>query len=127
MNSKNQPRFGYRSLAFLAVGVGIFGIGAQFFPVPEWISYLFSIAALGGLLGRSKDYEEQYRQRLIRSYKTTIEWLLLSMMAAYPLIELFKWMSIDERSLLPNSHWPGFVLALMCLLMGIPGVRKVSA
>jgi len=127
MSTKNRRRVGYQAMVNLAVVVGVFGIIFQFFPGWEFLSFLLSIVVLGGLIGGSKDYEEQELQKLERSYKTAIEWLLLIIMAAYAFIELSRWLPIDGAVIFLNGHWPGFVMAMMCLLMGIAGFRKGSA
>jgi len=127
MSTKNRRRVGYQAMVILAVVVGVFGIIFQFFPGWEFLSFLLSIVVLGGLIGGSKDYEERERQNLERSYKTTIEWLLLIILAAYAFIELSRWLPIDNAVVFLNGHWPGFVMAMMCFLMGITGFRKGSA
>ena len=127
MNTKKRRVVGYQAMIILAVVVGVFGILFQFMPGWEFLSFLLSVVVLGGLIGGSKDYEERGRQKLERSYKTTIEWLLLIIMAAYAFIELSRWLPIDGAVMFLNGHWPGFVLAMMCLLMGIAGFRKGSA
>jgi len=114
-------------MIILAVIVGVFGIIFQFIPDWEFFSFLLSVVVLGGLIGGRKSYEERERQKLERSYKITIEWLLLITMGAYAFIELSRWLPIEGAVIFINGHWPGFVLALICFLMGIAGFRKSSA
>lgn len=49
---------------------------------------MISIAVLGGLIGGSKNYEERERQTLERCYKTSIERLLLIILAASAFSEM---------------------------------------
>jgi hypothetical protein len=128
MSTKSGQRVSYRSMSVLALVVGVICIALQFIPGWELISFMLSVAVLGGLIGAGNSYEEQDRQQLGRSYKTAFEWLLLVMMAVYALIEFAKWLSIAEGSvMLLDGHWPGFVLALMCVLMGLAGFQRRSS
>jgi hypothetical protein len=125
MSTKNGQRVSYRSMSILALSVGVICIALQFVQGWELLIFMLSIAVLGGLMGVSNTYEEQDRQQLGRSYKTVFEWLLLVMMAAYAFIEIAKWLSIAEGAVaLLNVHWPGFVLAMMCALMGLAGFQR---
>ena len=127
MNTTNGRGGGYQAMIILAVIVGVFGIIFQFIPDWEFFSFLLSVVVLGGLIGGRKSYEERERQKLERSYKITIEWLLLITMGAYAFIEFSRWLPIEGAVIFINGHWPGFVLALICFLMGIAGFRKSSA
>jgi hypothetical protein len=127
MGQKLGRKVGYQTMVILAVVVGLFGIAIQFFQGWELLSFMLTIAVLGGLIGGSKDYNERDRLTLDRSYKTAIEWLLLIILAAYAFIELSRWLPIEESVAFLDGHWPGFFIAVMCLLMGIAGLRKRSA
>lgn len=111
MRTKNRRRVGYQAMAILAVVVGVFGIIFKFFPGWEFLSFLLSITVLGSLIGGSKDYEERERQNLEQSYKSTIEWLLLIILAAYAFIELSRWLPIAGAVLhvgIPNDPVAGY-------------------
>ncbi len=127
MNTKKRRVVSYQAMIILAVVVGVFGIIFQFIPGWELLTFMLSIGVLGSLIGGSKEYEERERRKLEQSHKTTIEWLLLIVMAAYAFIVLPRWLPIDGAVMFLNGHWPGFLLAVMCLLMGIAGFRKGSA
>jgi hypothetical protein len=125
MSTKSVQRVSYRSMSLLALIVGIVCIVFQFVPGWELLSFMLSVAILGSLIGASNSYEEQDRQQLGQSYKNVFEWLLLVMMAVYAFIELAKWLSGSEGAVtLLNGHWPGFVLAVMCALMGFAGFQR---
>jgi hypothetical protein len=115
----------YHTMTVLALIVGVLGIAFQFMLGWDVLSFMLSVAVLGGLIGGSNDYEEQDRQQLQRSYKTAYEWLLLIVMAAYAFIVLSRWLPLIEGTLIfLNGHWPGLIISIMCLLMGIAGFRK---
>lgn len=111
----------------LALITGLFGIALQFMPGWEIISFMLSVAVLGGLIGGSNGYEERDRQQLGRSYKTAYEWLLLTIMAAFAFLELSKWLTIEGMVIFFNGHWPGLILATMCFLMGLAGFQKTRS
>jgi hypothetical protein len=124
MKINNQPRVGYRAMLILAVVVGVVSLGLQFLPDMQGITFMLSVAVLGGLIAGSSGYSEPDRQQLARSYKTAYAGLLLAVMSAYALVELAKWMQFGPLAAFLNAHWPGIILALMCALLGLAGLRK---
>lgn len=128
VNIKSERRANYRTMILLALIAGGFGIALQFMPGGEILSFMVSLAALGGLIGGSSAYNERDRQQLRQSYKTAYEWLLLAMMTAYAFIVFSRWLSmIAGVVLFLNSHWPGLVISMMCLFMGLAGFQKTRS
>jgi hypothetical protein len=84
MSTKNERRVNYHFMIVLALSVGVFCIVFQFMPGWELLSFMLSVAVLGGLIGGNNGYDDQDRQQLGRTYKTAYEWLLLILLAAYP-------------------------------------------
>lgn len=126
MNANKGRRANYRTMIILAVIAGAFSLAMLFMPDGEIISFMLSMAALGGLIGGSKAYNEQERRQLSQSYKTTFEWLLFAMMVAYVIILVSRWLNmVEEAALFLNSHWPVLILSLMCLFMGIAGFQRI--
>ncbi len=125
VNVKSEHRVNYGTMIVLVLIAGGFGIAVQIIPDGEILSFMVSAAALGGLIGGCNDYNEQDRQQLRQSYKTAFEWLLLAIMAAYAFIAFSRWLSILEpEAIFLNSHWPGLVISMMCLLMGLAGFQR---
>ena len=124
MNTQNESKVSYQSMAILALSVGALCIVLQFVPGWEVLSFMLSVAVFGGLVGGSRTYEERDRRQLGRSYKTAYEWLLLIVMVAYALIGLSQWLHLEAAAIFINSHWPGLMLATMCALMGIAGFHQ---
>jgi hypothetical protein len=115
----------YHKMTVLAFIAGLFGIAFQFLPDGEILSFMVSVAALGGLIGGSKDFEGRERERLQQSLKTAYEWLLLAIMAGYAFIMLSRWLFIVEGAVIfLNGHWPGLIISIMCLLMGLAGLYR---
>lgn len=115
----------YRSRSILALIVGSATIAVQFLPDFELLSFMLAVTTLGSLIGAEGGYEEADRRRLAQSYKFTLEWLLLAIMAAYALIEVSKWLGMMQgAAAFLNAHWPGLILSALCLFMGLAGTRK---
>ena len=127
MSTKIGRRVGYKAMVILAVAVGVFGIVFQFIQYWEYLSFMLSTAVLGGLIAGSKEYEGSERQKLERSYKTAVEGLLLILMGGYAFIALSGFLPIDGAVVFLNGHWPGLLMAMMCIIMGIAGLREGSA
>jgi hypothetical protein len=128
MNRKNGRRVSYQTMIVLAFIAGVLGIAFQFMPDGELLSFMLSVAALGGLISGSKAYEERDRLHLIQGYKTAYEWLLLAIMATYAFILFSRWFTIMEGVVtFLNSHWPGFIISMMCLLIGIVGFHRTRS
>jgi hypothetical protein len=127
MNTK-KPIVNYRFMTLFAIIVGIFGIALLFLPGFELLSFMLTLAVLGGLIGGSNAYQEQDRQQLDRSYKTSFEVLLLVVLAAYALIVLSKGLNILEGvAAFLNGHWPVLIISAMCIAMGIAGLKRSNA
>ncbi|MGC1378383.1 MAG: hypothetical protein WA821_19280 [Anaerolineales bacterium] len=124
MNTPNESKVSYRSMALLALIVGLLCIVLQFTPGWEVLAFMLSVAVFGGLVGGSRAYDERDRQQLGRSYKTAYEWLLLIVMAAYIFSGLSAWLHMEAAVIFINGHWPGLLIAAMCTLMGIAGLQS---
>ena len=126
VNTNNGRRVTYRTMIILAVIAGAFSVAVLFMPDGEVLSFMLSMAVLGGLVGGSKAYNEQERRQLSQSYQITFEWLLFGMMAAYVTILVSRWLNVIEGvALFLNSHWPVLILSLMCLFMGMAGFQRI--
>ncbi|MBK8986828.1 MAG: hypothetical protein IPM39_12270 [Chloroflexi bacterium] len=125
MNTISKTRVNYRLMNILALIVGIIGIAFLFLPDFELLSFMLTVAVLGGLIGGSNGYEERERLQLRQGYQKAFNGLLLVVMAAYSLIEFSKWFILMEAAAtFLNNHWPGLILSVMCIAMGIAGLQK---
>jgi membrane protease YdiL (CAAX protease family) len=123
--NKNKPMVNYRFMIIFAIVVGFIGIAILLLPDFELGSFLLAASALGGLIGGSNSYEEFDRQRLKQSYRMAFEWLLLVLLIAYVLIELSIWFGVfNGIANFLNQHWPGFIICVMCILMGLAGFQR---
>ena len=123
MKRKPSLPLDYHFMAVLAVVVGVLTIALQLLPGFELISFILSVAAFGGLLSGTTAHDDQAPQPLVNSYKVGLESLLLILMAAYALIQVSDWLGFQGVSAALSTRWPGLLLAIMCLVMGLAGLR----
>jgi hypothetical protein len=120
-----KPFVNYRFMIIFAIVVGVIGIALLFLQDFEIMSLMLTLAALGGLIGGSQGYTEPDRQRLKRSFKPAFEWLLLVIMLAYAFLECSRWLGIlVKAAVFLNGHWPGLIICIMCILIGMAGFQK---
>ena len=128
MNAKNRVVISYRFMSVLALVVGMIAIALQFIPDAGILAFMLATAVLGGLIGGRTSYGAEERQQLGQSYRRAFEWLLLVVLMAYALIELSNWLvGLAGAAAFLNGHWPGLTVSVMCLLLGIAGLRKATA
>lgn len=114
-------------MVILTLVVGAMGIMFQFMPDFELLAFMLTLAVLGGLIGGSQSYAERERQQLSQSYQKAFNGLLVVVIAAYALIEFSQWfVFIEAAAAFLNSHWPGLILSVMCIAMGIAGLQKAN-
>lgn len=115
----------YRFWIIYALIVGVIGIALQFIPDFELLSLMLTISALGALVGGSNGYEERDRQQLEKSYKMVFEGLLFIALAASAFQAFSKLFTILEGPVaFLNNHWPGLIISILCILLGIAGFQK---
>jgi len=124
MSGKPSLQLNFHFMAVLAVVAGAAAIALQLVRGFELLSFVLSVAVLGGLMSGSPSDDDQARRRRAGSYKAAFEWLFLIVLAAYALIELSRWLPVAAVTTSLNAHWPGVLLAIMCLVMGIAGLRR---
>ncbi len=125
MNTRKKPIVNYRFMIVFTIIVGVIGIVLLLIPDFELLTFMMTTGALGGLIGGSRGYEEQDRQQLEKSYKPVFEWLFLITLTAYAFLVLSRsFVILEGMNAFLNNHWPGLIISLMCILMGIAGFQK---
>ena len=122
---RRSPIVNYQFMLILAIITGILGIVLLFLPDFELLDLMLTLAVLGGLIGGTSGYEETDRKRLTHGYKSAFEWLLLVLLVAFALIEGSRWFGVIEGTVIfLNEHWPGLIVSVMCILLGISGFKR---
>jgi hypothetical protein len=125
INTKRKPIVNYRFMIVFNIIVGVISIVILLIPDFELLTFIMTTGALGGLIGGSRGYEERDRQQLEKSYKTVFEWLFLITLAAYAFLALSRsFVFLEGMNAFLNNRWPGLIISLMCILMGIVGFQK---
>jgi hypothetical protein len=123
-----QGRVNYHGMALLALIAGAAGLALHLMHDGELLAFMLSAAGLGGLVGGRPAYTEGERQQLSRSFQTAFEALLLCLMGAYAFVLAGGALPLlSEGVVFVNGHWPSLVIALMCLLLGLAGLRPAPA
>ena len=127
MNAKSTARISYRFMVIVTLVVGIISIPLLFMPDLELLSFMLTLAVLGGLIGGNNSYEEGERLQLRQSYQKAFEGLLLAVIVAYALIKFSTWFGfVEGAAIFLNSHWPVLILSAMCIAMGVAGLQKAK-
>jgi hypothetical protein len=121
----NKTIVTYRFMIIFSIVVGVICIALLFLPDFDLLSLVLALAFLGGLIGGENSYEERDRQHFQQSYKPAFEWLLLVLLAAFAFIACSKWFGFGEVAIVfLNNHWPSLIVSVMCILLGIAGLKK---
>ena len=124
MNTKKRMKINYRFMIVYTIIVGVIGIVLLFIPDFELLAFMLTASALGGLIGGSNGYEERDRQQLEKSYKLVFEWQMLITLVAFGFLALSKLLVVLGGAVVfLNNHWPGLIISMMCILMGIAGFQ----
>jgi hypothetical protein len=132
MNTKKRMVINYHFMLIFTLIVGIIGIALLLIPDFELLAFMLTVSALGGLIGGSDGYEERDQQLLEKSYKKVFEWMFLFTLAAFAFLALSRFLVVLGGAVVfLNNHWPGLIISMMCILMGIAGfqgkIRRSSA
>jgi hypothetical protein len=89
------------------------------------LTFLVTTAALGGLVGSSKTFDERDRQLLWQSYAQAFEILFWGIFSAYTLVMLAGWLHIGSGAItFVNAHWISILASSMCIILGGAGLRN---
>jgi cbb3-type cytochrome oxidase subunit 1 len=73
MHINNKIKINYYVMNVIAIIIGTLSIIYQFLWGWEILSFMLSIAVIGGIIGGENYYEEQERKQLIKSFRLTFE------------------------------------------------------
>ncbi len=118
----------YYYMIVLAIIVGVLGFVLQFIPDFEILAFVLVVTALGGLLAGSRRFGGRDLQYTRRYFKIALDWLIVTLLAAYGLIVLSNWLT-GIRGVIDflNAHWAGLILSMMCIVLGVCGLLKENA
>lgn len=113
-----------RAMIVIVLSAGLFGIAVQFFGDLKDIAIFLGIAVFGSLVASSNNFDEREQQLLSQAYSMAFQWLFFALLAAYAFLEVAKWLNAaNSMTVFLNTHWLGLTVSLICLLLGVAGLR----
>jgi hypothetical protein len=118
---EGQPRM----LLAITLLAGILGLFFLLMPDGMMLTFLVTIASIGGLAGSRKTFDERENQLIWQSYASAFETLFMVVYAAYAFVVFSGWLGVGtEITAFANARWPGLVASAMCILVGLTGLRS---
>lgn len=113
------------SMMFITLFAGATGFVYQFIADGAMLTFLVTVAAIGGLAGSSKSFDERERQLLWQSYAKAFEYLFVAIYIAYSLMLLASFLRIGSGVIaFINGHWLAMIASAMCIILGSIGMLK---
>jgi len=122
--NSNRRRLGM-SMSIINLAAGVTGFFYQFMADGTFLTFLVCMAALVGLVENRKEMDERDAQLLDQSYSSAFMYLFFAVV----LIFLFQLFLGKLPFVIPiinsmNTHWVGIVASVMCVFIGIAGIRS---
>ena len=125
MTTHHRIPFGQqpRPMMMMLVFAGLFGLFVQSFMADsEMLAFMTALAAVGGLVGAGRQFDEREQQLLSQTFSSAFQWSLLVLLilsAFYSGLAALHMTS--ELASFISAHWTGLSVSGMCLLLGIVG------
>jgi hypothetical protein len=112
-----------RLLMGLLVFAGLFGMLIQFIMADsEMLAFMIAAAAVGGLVGAGRQFDERQQQLLSQAFSAAFQWLLLVLLAVSAFYAGLAALHISSGlASFISAHWTGLTVSGMSLLLGIAG------
>ncbi len=121
---RNRQQVGY-GMSGLCLFAGITGFFYQFMPDGILLTFMVCVVAVLGLVNQSKSFDERENQLLLQSYGTAFIYLFFAILLVYLLEIIFgKLTFIAPIINTLNTHWVGIMMSVICMLIGIAGIRN---
>lgn len=128
MNTKKRFVMSYQTMIILALVSGVMSIGLQLFEGFEGVGYMLAAASIATLVGGGKSAANTEPHVSEKSFKTAFEWLLLIMMFAMVFLMISNGFRVFVKANdFLSTHWPGLILSLMCIVLGLAGAKESGA
>jgi hypothetical protein len=112
-------------MSIITLVAGATGFVYQFMSDGTFLTILVCMVAFSGLAESSKGLDERDSQLLLQSYGTAFIYLFVAIFVAYS-FELFSGLLHIAGPIIAliDGHWVGSMAAIMCVLIGIAGIRN---
>jgi len=123
-SNSNRRRMGM-SMSIINLAAGVTGFFYQFMADGTFLTFLVCMSALVGLVENRKEMDERDAQLLDQSYSSAFMYLFFAIV----LIFLFQLFFGKLQFVVPiinamNAHWVGIMASVMCVMIGITGIRN---
>lgn len=120
----NRRRLGM-SMSIINLAAGVTGFFYQFMADGTFLTFLVCMAALVGLVENRKEMDERDAQLLDQSYSSAFMYLFFAVVLVF-LFQLFfgKLPFVIPIINAMNAHWVGIMASVMCVMIGISGIRN---
>lgn len=104
---------------------GVTGFFYQFMSDGAFLTFLVCMVALLGFVNNRKDLDERDLKLLEQSYSTAFMYLFAVVLLVF-LFQLYfgKQPFAAEIIAVINAHWTGIMASLMCIFIGLAGIRS---
>lgn len=104
---------------------GVTGFFYQFMSDGAFLTFLVCMTALLGFVNNRKDLDERDLRLLEQSYSTAFMYLFAVVLSVF-LFQLFfgKLPFAFEIIAVINAHWTGIMASVMCIFIGLAGIRN---
>lgn len=117
-----------RSMMAIVLLAGLLGVAVQFLGDLSFMAVFVGIGVFGGLVATSSTFDEGERQLLSQTYSTAVQWLFFALLVAYAFLEVSQWLNAASSiAAFLNAHWPGLTVSMICVLLGVAGLRLFRA
>lgn len=112
-------------LMLLLIIAGVFGLLVQaLMPDAEMLAFMTGLAAVGGLVGASRQFDEREQQLLSQAFSAAFQWSLFALLVVSAFYSVLAWLHFTSGlAVFMSEHWTGLMVSAMCLLLGIAGYR----
>ncbi|MFN8448832.1 MAG: hypothetical protein U0521_09635 [Anaerolineae bacterium] len=112
-----------RLMMGLLVFAGLFGMVIQFImPDSEMLAFMVGAAAVGGLVGAGRQFEEREQLLLSQAFSSAFQWLLVVLLAVSAFYAGLAALHLSSGlATFVSAHWTGLMVSGMCLVLGIAG------
>jgi len=103
---------------------GLLGMVLQLMPDGDLLTFIVVLSALTAILGIRIKLDERESLLLDRAYSMAFQWLFVTLYALFTVFVLLGWVPLLENfKFFLETHWLGIMASLMCVLLGIAGMR----
>jgi len=113
-----------KSMMILVLWAGLFGIAVQFIESVKDLAIFAGMVEFFSLVVTSRKFDEREQQLLNQSYSLTFQWLIIILLVTYGFLQVSERLNIANNiASFINTHWVGMIVSVICVLLGITGLR----